>query len=251
MGFGDLDLNDLDESDFLSESSILEEDFESLKLDDFLVTSPDASVPMPSYDPSKKYDDCFYSVLVQNQSLIDQIEKTGEEKATVISKIARIQEYYVNNLHNFKPQRYGPGQRKIHVRKTTAELDRDFNCPFEPCSRVYASEGALNLHIKTKHNGGNKTEREKLAQDLVLCHSKGMKIPETLSINLPLGMVKEKAEIIKKCNNIDIDITDLEGKLKENNKVQESMIKRQDLIKAEMESKLMNIISQKNNTRKI
>ena len=31
MGLGDIDLSDLDESEILSESSILEEDFESLK----------------------------------------------------------------------------------------------------------------------------------------------------------------------------------------------------------------------------
>ena len=126
------------------------------------------------------------------------------------------------------------------MRKTTAELDRDFVCPFEPCTKAYASEGALNLHIKTKHNGGNKSERERLAQDLVICHAKGLKIPETLSINLPVGIVKEKAEIIRKCNNIDIDVSDLEGKLKENNKVQETLIKKQDLLKAEMESRLAN-----------
>ena len=55
-------------------------------------------------------------------------------------------------------------------------------------------------------------------------------------------MVKEKAEIIKKCNNIEIDISDLEGKLKENNIVQQSLVKKKDLVKAEMsmESKLSN-----------
>jgi len=36
-------------------------------------------------------------------------------------------------------------------------------CPYPECGKLYGSEGSLNLHIKIKHNGGNKTEREKTA----------------------------------------------------------------------------------------
>jgi hypothetical protein len=36
-------------------------------------------------------------------------------------------------------------------------------CPYADCGKFYGSEGSLNLHIKIKHNGGNKTERERLA----------------------------------------------------------------------------------------
>ena len=64
MGLWGLQISELDESEYLSQSSILEEDFQSLKDDDFLVTSSDESVGLPSYDPSKSYGDCFYSVLV-------------------------------------------------------------------------------------------------------------------------------------------------------------------------------------------
>jgi len=38
---------------------------------------------------------------------------------------------------------------------------------------VYGSEGSLNLHIKIKHNGGNKTDREKLAKNLIVAHMSG------------------------------------------------------------------------------
>ena len=38
-----------------------------------------------------------------------------------------------------------------------------FKCPYDNCNKNYASDVSLNLHIKLKHNGGNKTEREKLA----------------------------------------------------------------------------------------
>lgn len=46
-------------------------------------------------------------------------------------------------------------------------------CPYHGCEKSFASEGALNLHIKTKHNGGNKTDREKLAKALVSRKSQG------------------------------------------------------------------------------
>jgi hypothetical protein len=67
-------------------------------------------------------------------------------------------------------------------------------CPYDGCSKMYASEGSLNLHIKKKHNGGNKTDREKLAKNLIICKVKGLTIPEKLEVNLPPGIVKRAAE---------------------------------------------------------
>ena len=52
----------------------------------------------------------------------------------------------------------------------------------------------MNLHIKTKHNGGNKTDRERLAKALVIRKTKGYIIPEKLDVNLPPGIVKKAAE---------------------------------------------------------
>lgn len=63
-------------------------------------------------------------------------------------------------------------KRKKHMRRTAAEIEREFivrflifiiKCPYNECGKFYGSEGSLNLHIKIKHNGGNKTERERLA----------------------------------------------------------------------------------------
>lgn len=75
-------------------------------------------------------------------------------------------------------------------------LERDQTCPYEGCDKKYASEGSLNLHIKQKHNGGNKTDREKLAKNLIICQAKGIIIPEKLEINLPPGIVRDKAHMI-------------------------------------------------------
>ena len=57
----------------------------------------------------------------------------------------------------------------------------------------------MNLHIKIKHLGGNKTEREKTAKHIVWCHAQGagytMNMQELLKkINLPPGSIVEAAE---------------------------------------------------------
>ena len=93
-----------------------------------------------------------------------------------------------------KALRYRPGGRKIHVRKTMAMLERDQVCPYEGCDKKYASEGSLNLHIKQKHNGGNKTDREKLAKSLIYCKAKGLNVKDQLNVNLPPGIVLKMAE---------------------------------------------------------
>jgi hypothetical protein len=36
------------------------------------------------------------------------------------------------------------------------ELNKEFYCPFENCYKFYASNLALNLHMRGKHNGGTK-----------------------------------------------------------------------------------------------
>ncbi len=49
------------------------------------------------------------------------------------------------------------------MRRCAAEIVKSYTCPYPECKRCYGSEGSLNLHIKIKHNGGNKTDRIKLA----------------------------------------------------------------------------------------
>lgn len=51
----------------------------------------------------------------------------------------------------------------------------------------------MNLHIKIKHNGGNKTDREKIAKSLVFAKANGMLLPDNLEVNLPPGSVEKAA----------------------------------------------------------
>ena len=72
-----------------------------------------------------------------------------------------------------KPKDAPKSPRKKHMRRTNKEIDKNFICPYNSCGKVYGSEGSLNLHIKIKHNGGNKTDRERLAKTLVYAHMNG------------------------------------------------------------------------------
>lgn len=57
----------------------------------------------------------------------------------------------------------------------------------------------MNLHIKIKHGGGNKTDREKIAKSIVFAKANGMNMsPESLvgDLNLPPGAVEKAAQAV-------------------------------------------------------
>ena len=62
-----------------------------------------------------------------------------------------------------KYQRLFKQKNRKKNRRTANEIEKKFDCPYEKCYKTYGSDVSLNLHIKLKHNGGNKTDREKLA----------------------------------------------------------------------------------------
>ena len=54
----------------------------------------------------------------------------------------------------------------------------------------------MNLHIKIKHNGGNKTDREKLAKSILVNHMKGnlVQVVDQIDLNLPPGTITKAAK---------------------------------------------------------
>ena len=131
------------------------------------VATPQNPFKMPEFNPETEYDSQFYNQFIENQKLLAQLDKEADEKHEIEMRILRIQDFYDKNLKDIIAKRYKNG-RKIHERKTNDELEKNQVCPYEGCGKAYASEGSLNLHIKNKHNGGNKTDREKLAKALVI-----------------------------------------------------------------------------------
>ena len=148
---------------------------------------------MPEYDPSKPYEGEFFKMHMKNAQLLEELDTLAGDKNDLLMKICRIQDYYDSNLEDMTVDRDING-RKIVRRKTMAELTRNEMCPYPGCGKIYASEGSLNLHIKRKHNGGNKTDREKIAKSLLLCQAKGIQINDPLKVNLPPGIIKKVAE---------------------------------------------------------
>lgn len=65
------------------------------------------------------------------------------------------------------------------MRRPNAELEKNILCPFERCGKKYDRYTAVNLHIKLKHNGGNKQVREDYAKGLVELYSTGGVIAES------------------------------------------------------------------------
>jgi hypothetical protein len=245
MGYGDLECLDKDE-DFLSKSSLSDQDFELLMKDDFFdevkrvqsdlakldeevqkdkseekpqrkdshedslnsVSTGPNSLCMPKFDPTLDYHNEFYKVFVQNQHTMSEIEQAANDRNDNLMQIMKISEFYDQNVERFKAERYATG-RKIHERKKMNQLERGQECPYDNCCKIYASEGALNNHIKIKHNGGNKTDREKLAKSLVFCTARGIGINEKLEVNLPPGIVYEAAIELKQTTDIHINDKDL------------------------------------------
>eukprot|EP01120_Amphizonella_sp_Union-15-10_P012310 TRINITY_DN5443_c0_g1_i3.p1 TRINITY_DN5443_c0_g1~~TRINITY_DN5443_c0_g1_i3.p1 ORF type:complete len:507 (-),score=88.03 TRINITY_DN5443_c0_g1_i3:167-1687(-) len=53
-----------------------------------------------------------------------------------------------------KRESYSPGNgKKRRVRRTAAEIERNWRCDINSCNKAYGTEGALKMHMKLKHPG--------------------------------------------------------------------------------------------------
>lgn len=114
------------------------------------------------------------------------------DRNDLLNKVFKIENFYDMNLDRFQSERYSSGRKK-HNRRCANDIERKYKCPYHKCEKFYGSEGSLNLHIKIKHNGGNKTDREKIAKSIVFAKANGMILPDSLEVNLPPGSVEKAA----------------------------------------------------------
>lgn len=128
---------------------------------------------------------------------MSQISHTADVRDNLLKSVIQIEQFYNNdeNLLRTTRERYLSGRKK-HNRRCANEIDRELACPYAKCSKSYASEGSLNLHMKIKHNGGNKTDREKIAKSIVYAKANGIEINQEIAwqVNLPPGIIKQAAE---------------------------------------------------------
>lgn len=143
---------------------------------------------VPEYNPGLDYYQLYWTAFIENQVLLEQLKKQSEERNNHIRNLIRLNASQCSQSQTEEKQ----GHRKKHVRRTAKEISKDEMCPYPGCGKYYGSEGSLNLHMKLKHDGGNKTDREKLAKSLVLSYANGKPYP-SVTINLPPGALEEEA----------------------------------------------------------
>lgn len=192
---------------------------------------------VPQYNPNVCFNKEFYSLLVKNHELLKKISQVDFAKQDTSEKIYNIVDYYDKHILRLTNERYKQGMsnkiRKFTHRKKNEDLERNQTCPYESCSKVYNTECALSNHIKLKHNGGTKTDRENLAKGLIMFKLQGgLKMPDKqLKYNLPPGIIRSMAkELIDEKPEYKDSITDeiieyLEDKLLEYNRNEIQRIK--------------------------
>ena len=63
-----------------------------------------------------------------------------------------------------------------------------FKCPYPECEKSYGSDISLNLHIKLKHYGGTKTQRELAVRTFIMSHVEGIS-PAPMEWCFPPGYI--------------------------------------------------------------
>ena len=189
------------------------------------------SLQLPKYDPKRNYFECYWRLYLHNEQLMSRIFAEASERDSLLTNTIQIEQFYNDQESIAKAigEKY-PNGRKKHVRRKHDEIKRHLDCPYAKCNKVYASEGSLNLHIKLKHNGGNKTDREKIAKSIVYAKANGMELSQNLAINvnLPPGSIESAANSL----GVDIDnkeIDHLESEVMRSNEETRIKMKEEEL----------------------
>jgi hypothetical protein len=136
----------------------------------------------PVFDKNVNYYHEFWKMYLENEVLISKMKESVVKSKEIQARISQLQaQCHEMELNIFANRKEAATKKK---RRTASEIDKSFTCPYEGCNRNYGSDVSLNLHIKLKHGGGNKTEREKLAKLIIEAKLRGEELPE-IALNLP------------------------------------------------------------------
>ncbi|KRW98769.1 hypothetical protein PPERSA_03904 [Pseudocohnilembus persalinus] len=148
----------------------------------------------PNFDENANYPQEILKVVITNEYLYNQIQDLLSDRKTLQQRISNLEAKIEE--HQGENSQYSQESQKKKNRRTAQEIQKSFICPYENCSKAYGSDVSLNLHIKIKHNGGSKTEREKLAKAILLAKMNKDEIPK-LNIDFPPGYLDNFEEYIK------------------------------------------------------
>lgn len=167
-------------------------------------------IDIPKFDKEQDYYIEYWKTFMDIKVCRDELMQWADKRNEKIREVLKIMKYYDSNYDDLRDNK--PNGRKKHNRRTAKEIPKEYRCPYK-CGKLYGSEGSLNLHMKLKHAGGNKTDREKTAKSLVIAQFRNEKLPE-ISLNLPCGAIEEAAKEL----NIKFDVKllkDLQTKAKD------------------------------------
>ena len=111
-------------------------------------------------DPYGMYQMCppFQSIKEQAfQELQRKYEQLKKQHEIIKERNEQLERVTILKVQNVVPE------KKTRKRRNDKDIDRFYQCPYPSCSKEYASNFALNLHLKNKHKAGSKKEREEAA----------------------------------------------------------------------------------------
>ncbi|CAD8111071.1 unnamed protein product [Paramecium sonneborni] len=138
----------------------------------------------------KKPPACNKSTLEKLMMNFQQISRNIDDLDQDLNQLAKRLDYLEESIteHYTLVQ---PQKQEIKKKRRTANLiKRDFQCPYEKCDKIYGTDISLNLHIRLKHNGGSKIEREELAKKILEAKFQDEADPKH-SFNLPPNFIED------------------------------------------------------------
>ncbi|CAD8197459.1 unnamed protein product [Paramecium octaurelia] len=134
------------------------------------------------YNNDINYYKEFWRYYLLNEMTIKKVNELHTQNQKLHELIAEIDKLQ-QELHQALSYR-----QKKKNRRTSQEIEKSFICPYEKCNKQYGSDVSLNLHIKLKHDGGNKTDREKFAKMIIEAQQNGETITDlNINIKFPPG----------------------------------------------------------------
>ncbi|CAK88732.1 unnamed protein product (macronuclear) [Paramecium tetraurelia] len=142
------------------------------------------------YNNDINYYKEFWRYYLLNEMTIKKVNELHTQNQKLHDLIAEIDVNIYGNTQKLQQELHQAlsYRQKKKNRRTSQEIEKSFICPYEKCNKQYGSDVSLNLHIKLKHDGGNKTDREKFAKMIIEAQQNGETITDlNINIKFPPG----------------------------------------------------------------
>jgi len=118
----------------------------------------ESKVNKPNFEKSVNYEKEVNLAKKAYEVFLSFLKEISFEKEMIEQRVRHYENIYHKIEKTVRPRKKN--------RRTSSAIVRNYVCPYNNCRKRYGSDVSLNLHIKRKHNGGNKSERELFAVSL-------------------------------------------------------------------------------------